>query len=162
MSPVAFTRPVAALAAACALVLGAAGQAAADSTPAPEPLPRASSEMLRPIAPPAAVNPPPGARSIADGDGIRTARSERPVAPGVKLTSYDRLESDKWLRADALIVDLAGSAKVDYLHPDKVARREPVSRLAQEHLRLHPEDADDSDRGGLLRARAPGVRTPGV
>ncbi|WP_063729538.1 phosphodiester glycosidase family protein [Streptomyces sp. RTd22] len=133
MSPVAFTRPVAALAAACALVVGAAGQSAADSTPAPEPLPRSSSEMLRPIAPPPAVNPPPGARSIADGDGIRTARSERPVAPGVKLTSYDWLESDKWLRADALSVDLAGSAKVDYLHPDKVARRDTVSRLAQAH-----------------------------
>lgn len=141
MSPVAFTRPLAALAAVSALMLGAVGQAAADGNPvpAPEPLPRASSEMLRPVAPPAAVNPPAatgpssGARSVADGDGIQTARTSRPVAPGVKLTSYDRLESDKWLRADALSVDLTGSAKVDYLHPDKVARRKPVSRLAQEH-----------------------------
>ncbi|WAP54036.1 phosphodiester glycosidase family protein [Streptomyces sp. S465] len=134
MPPVAFARPLAALAAVSALVLGAAGQATADPTPAPapEPLPRSSSEMLRPIAPPAASGTT-GTRSVADGDGLQTARSSRPVAPGVRLTSYDRLESDKWLRVDSLSVDLAGGTKVDYLHPGQVAKRETVSRLAAEH-----------------------------
>ncbi|MGK3107306.1 phosphodiester glycosidase family protein [Streptomyces mordarskii] len=134
MPPVAFARPLAALAAVSALVLGAAGQATADTTPAPapEPLPRVSTEMLRPVAPPAASGAP-GTRSVADGDGLQTARSSRPVAPGVKLTSYDRLESDKWLRVDALSVDLAGGTKVDYLHPDQVAERRTVSQLAAEH-----------------------------
>ncbi|MCG0289699.1 phosphodiester glycosidase family protein [Streptomyces sp. PSAA01] len=134
MPPVAFARPLAALAAVSALVLGAAGQATADATPAPapEPLPRVSTEMLRPVAPPAASGAP-GSRSVADGDGLQTARSSRPVAPGVKLTSYDRLESDKWLRVDALSVDLAGGTKVDYLHPDQVAKRRTVSQLAAEH-----------------------------
>ncbi|GAA0546818.1 MULTISPECIES: phosphodiester glycosidase family protein [Streptomyces] len=134
MPPVAFARPLAALAAVSALVLSAAGQATADTTPAPapEPLPRASTEMLRPVAPPAASGAP-GTRSVADGDGLQTARSSRPVAPGVKLTSYDRLESDKWLRVDALSVDLAGGTKVDYLHPDQVAERRTVSQLAAEH-----------------------------
>ncbi|MEU7241778.1 phosphodiester glycosidase family protein [Streptomyces sparsogenes] len=139
MPPVALARPAAVLAAVSALLLGAAGQAAADNTPspAPEPLPRSSTEMLRPVAPPAAsgARGRDGAatRSVADGDGIETARSSRPVAPGVRLTSYDRLESDKWLRVDALSVDLGSGAKVDYLHPDKVAAREPVSKLAAEH-----------------------------
>ncbi|MET8178123.1 phosphodiester glycosidase family protein [Streptomyces sp. NPDC005336] len=125
---------MAVVAAVSALVLGAAGQATADNTPAPapEPLPRSSAEMLRPIAPPAARHAP-GPLSVADGDGLQTARSSRPVAPGVRLTSYDRLESDKWLRVDSLSVDLAGGTKVDYLHPDKVAKREAVSRLAAEH-----------------------------
>ncbi|MFE5165336.1 phosphodiester glycosidase family protein [Streptomyces sp. NPDC056697] len=134
MPPVAFARPLAALAAVSALVLGAPGQATADTTPAPapEPLPRVSTEMLRPVAPPAASGAP-GTRSVADGDGLQTARSSRPVAPGVKLTSYDRLESDKWLRIDALSVDLAGGTKVDYLHPDQVAKRRTVSQLAAEH-----------------------------
>ncbi|AEM83686.1 phosphodiester glycosidase family protein [Streptomyces violaceusniger] len=134
MPPVAFARPLAALAAVSALVLGAAGQATADTTPAPapEPLPRVSTEMLRPVAPPAASGAT-GTRSVADGDGLQTARSSRPVAPGVKLTSYDRLESDKWLRVDALSVDLAGGTKVDYLHPDQVAKRRAVSQLAAEH-----------------------------
>lgn len=136
MPPVALVRPVAVLAAVSALLLGAAGQAAADSphSPAPEPLPRSSAEMLRPIAPPAASGRGDASvRSVVDGDGIETARSSRPVAPGVKLTSYDRLESDKWLRVDSLSVDLASGTKVDYLHPDKVAAREPVSQLAAEH-----------------------------
>lgn len=139
MPSLALARPAAALAAVSALLLGATGQAAADSTPspAPEPLPRSSAEMLRPIAPPAAGGArgraDSGARSVVDGDGIETARTSRPVAPGVELTSYDRLESDKWLRIDALTVDLGGSTTVDYLHPGKVAAREPVSKLAAEH-----------------------------
>ncbi|MBI0295769.1 phosphodiester glycosidase family protein [Streptomyces sp. PRKS01-29] len=134
MPPVAFARPLAALAAVSALVLGAAGQATADHTPAPapEPVPRSSSEMLRPVAPPPASGTT-GTRSVADGDGLQTARSSRPVAPGVRLTSYDRLESDKWLRVDSLSVDLAGGTRVDYLHPDKVAERRTVSQLAAEH-----------------------------
>ncbi|MET7935781.1 phosphodiester glycosidase family protein [Streptomyces sp. NPDC005322] len=125
---------MAVVAAVSALVLGAAGQATADNTPAPapEPLPRTSAEMLRPVSPPAA-GAAPGTRSVADGDGLETARSTRPVAPGTLLTSYDRLESDKWLRVDSLSVDLTGGTKVDYLHPDKVAKREAVSRLAAEH-----------------------------
>ncbi|WP_206314601.1 phosphodiester glycosidase family protein [Streptomyces coryli] len=60
--------------------------------------------------------------------GTRT----RPVAPGVELTSFNRLESDKWLRANALSVDLGGSAKVDYL-AGKVSERKTVADLAKEH-----------------------------
>ncbi|MGO4425557.1 hypothetical protein AB4Z54_44425, partial [Streptomyces sp. MCAF7] len=83
---------MAVLAAVSALLLGAAGQAAADNphSPAPEPLPRSSAEMLRSIAPPAASGArgrgDASVRSVVDGDGIETARSSRPVAPGVKLT----------------------------------------------------------------------------
>ncbi|WP_197359199.1 phosphodiester glycosidase family protein, partial [Streptomyces clavuligerus] len=75
-----------------------------------------------------------GARGVVDGDGIETARSSRPVAPGVRLTSFDRLESDKWLRVASLSVDLDGSgAAADYLFPGKVAARDTVSALAARH-----------------------------
>ncbi|MER5871570.1 hypothetical protein, partial [Streptomyces sp. NPDC002044] len=47
-----------------------------------------------------------------DGDGVETARTSRQVAPGVRLESYDRLEADRWLRIDELVVDLGGSAGV--------------------------------------------------
>ncbi|QKV96796.1 phosphodiester glycosidase family protein [Streptomyces sp. NA02950] len=140
MPPVAFARPLAVLAAVSALVAGAAGPAAADDTraPAPEPFARDAAEMLRPIAPPppAAAEGEKGAAdttSVADGDGLQTARTSRPVAPGVELTSYDRLESDKWLRVDSLSVDLTAGSRVDYLHPDKVTKRLPVSELAAAH-----------------------------
>ena len=69
-----------------------------------------------------------------DGDGIETARASRPVAPGVRLNSYDRLESDKWLRVDTLSVDLDGSGvRADYLSSGKVADRHTVSELAAGH-----------------------------
>ncbi|MCZ4087540.1 phosphodiester glycosidase family protein, partial [Streptomyces antarcticus] len=47
-----------------------------------------------------------------DGDGVETARTSRQVAPGVRLESYDRLEADRWLRIDELVVDLGGSGGV--------------------------------------------------
>ncbi|MFG3255591.1 phosphodiester glycosidase family protein [Streptomyces sp. NPDC048172] len=62
--------------------------------------------------------------------------TERPVAPGAKLTSFDRLESDKWLRADALSLTLGGGAKgtrADYLSSGKVSERKKVSELAKAH-----------------------------
>nr|WP_323449120.1 phosphodiester glycosidase family protein [Streptomyces sp. YSPA8] len=100
--------------------------------------------MLRPVAPPppsAPLRDSPGPdaesaapRGIVDGDGIETARSSRPVAPGVRLTSYDRLESGSWLRVDTLAVDLGGSGvRADYLFPGRVAARETVSALAARH-----------------------------
>ncbi|WP_425583745.1 phosphodiester glycosidase family protein [Streptomyces macrosporus] len=64
---------------------------------------------------------------------MELSRTTRPVAPGTTLTSFDRLESDKWLRADALSVDLDGAAEVDYLSPGAVAERATVSELAAEH-----------------------------
>ncbi|MGW8949563.1 phosphodiester glycosidase family protein [Streptomyces sp. NPDC055709] len=127
------------MAACTALALGAVGPAAAGTAPPPEPLARSAADMLRPVSPPAASNTEgTGANgfesfSIAEGDGLETARSTRPLAPGVELTSYDRLESDKWLRVDALSVDLTGGTKVDYLYPGKVAARRTVSQLAAEH-----------------------------
>ncbi|MGW7199710.1 phosphodiester glycosidase family protein [Streptomyces chryseus] len=125
-------RPVVLLATVAALTAGAIAPAAAGTTP--DPRPRTAAEILRPVAPPPASAPAAGARSVVDGDGIETARHTRPVAPGVRLTSYDRLESDKWLRVDALSVDLGGSGvQADYLHSGKVSDRRPVSALAAAH-----------------------------
>ncbi|MDV9202530.1 multidrug transporter, partial [Streptomyces sp. Wh19] len=120
------------LATVTALTVGAISPALADSTP--DPRPRTSAEILRPVAPPPASNPAREAGAVADGDGIETARTSRPVAPGVRLSSYDRLESDKWLRVDNLSVDLAGSGvRADYLSSGKVSDRHTVSELAAGH-----------------------------
>ncbi|GAA2992453.1 phosphodiester glycosidase family protein [Streptomyces fulvorobeus] len=114
-----------------AAVAGAISPATADGNPDPRPLD--TTEVLRPVAPPPASNAAGGATSVVDGDGIETARSSRPVAPGVRLTSYDRLESDKWLRVDTLSVDLDGGVRADYLSTGKVAERRTVSELAAGH-----------------------------
>ncbi|WP_406151315.1 phosphodiester glycosidase family protein [Streptomyces sp. NBC_01012] len=125
-------RPLVLLATVAATALGAVAPAAAD--PTPDPRPHTTAEILRPVAPPAASGPSGGARSVVDGDGIETARASRPVAPGVRLSSYDRLESDKWLRVDTLSVDLDGSGvRADYLSSGKVADRHTVSELAAAH-----------------------------
>jgi len=125
-------RTVVLMAAVSALTAGAISPAVADSSP--DPRPRDAGEVLRPLAPPPASSPQARPTGVVDGDGIETARSSRPIAPGVRLTSYDRLESDKWLRVDALSVDLHGSgARADYLSSGKVADRRSVSELAARH-----------------------------
>ncbi|MGW6512589.1 phosphodiester glycosidase family protein, partial [Streptomyces niveus] len=132
MGPGIARRSVVLLAAVTALTTGAITPSVADSTP--DPRPRNAAEVLRPVAPPPASRPAGTVRSVVDGDGIETARSSRPVAPGVSLTSYDRLESDKWLRVDALSVDLdGGGVRADYLSSGKVADRRSVSELAAGH-----------------------------
>ncbi len=133
MGPRLAGRSVVLLATVTALMAGAIPPAAADTTP--DPRPRNAAEVLRPIAPPPANGPRGTPGSVADADGIETARSSRPVAPGVALTSYDRLESDKWLRVDALSVDLGGGGvQADYLSSGKVADRRTVSELAARHV----------------------------
>lgn len=112
------------LAALCALGLGLAPPALAG----PDGRPAAPATVPSPASP-SSVRP----LGIADGDGLELSRTTRPVAPGTTLTSFDRLESDKWLRADALSVDLDGGAGVDYLSSGKVSGRATVSELAAAH-----------------------------
>ncbi|MEV6239680.1 phosphodiester glycosidase family protein [Lentzea sp. NPDC051838] len=57
---------------------------------------------------------------------IETERTERPVAPGVTLGSFDWYHPDGWIRGDALAVDL-GQAKVGYVDNGHVAQAAPLS-----------------------------------
>ncbi|MER6914367.1 phosphodiester glycosidase family protein [Streptomyces sp. NPDC000594] len=134
-------------AALAALLIGPAGlvsPATADSGGDADPRPANPAEVLRPVAPPPPSAPDPGGapaparqRGVVDGDGVETARTARPIAPGIRLTSFDRLESDKWLRVDTLSVDLDGAGArgvgADYLSPGRVAARDTVSALAARH-----------------------------
>ncbi|NJQ03005.1 multidrug transporter [Streptomyces sp. PLAI1-29] len=124
------------LATAAALLLGAVPPAAAADTD-PRPLTRA--DVLRPVAPPPAGTPTgagaaerPGTAAEPDG-ALETSRTTRPVAPGVDLTSFDRLTPGAWLRADALSVDLRGGARVDHLSSGEVTRPGTVSALVSAH-----------------------------
>ncbi|SER61373.1 3',5'-cyclic AMP phosphodiesterase CpdA [Lentzea xinjiangensis] len=60
---------------------------------------------------------------------IETERTERPVAPGVTLSSFDWYEpggSGGWIRGDSLAVDLT-RARVGYVDPGTVTRAVPLS-----------------------------------
>ncbi|MGW2256424.1 phosphodiester glycosidase family protein [Streptomyces sp. NPDC001780] len=144
MGPGIAKRSAVLFAAVTVLTAGAAVPSAADSNR--DPHPRTAAEILRPIAPPPAGAPPTDPRtpadaragaapgSAVDADGIETARTSRPVAPGVRLTSYDRLEPAGWLRVDALSVDLAATGtRADYLSSGRVSDRRTVSELAAQH-----------------------------
>ncbi|WP_329034646.1 phosphodiester glycosidase family protein [Streptomyces sp. NBC_00178] len=124
-------RPLVLLATVSATAWGAVAPAAAD--PGPDPRPYTAAEILRPVAPPPASGPSGRPGAVVDRDGIETARASRPIAPGVRLDSYDRLESDKWLRVDSLSVDLDGGVRADYLSTGRVADRRTVSELAAGH-----------------------------
>ncbi|OEU96915.1 phosphodiester glycosidase family protein [Streptomyces oceani] len=84
-------------------------------------------------AAPSAPAPLGGGPGSPAGEGMELSSTSRPIAPGTELTSFERLKPDKWLRADALSVDLNGSARVDYLSSGKVTDRRTVSELAAEH-----------------------------
>ncbi|TCO48953.1 phosphodiester glycosidase family protein [Actinocrispum wychmicini] len=64
---------------------------------------------------------------------IETARTTRPVAPGVSLSSFDWYESGAaggWVRGDSLTVDLGAGTTIDYLSPGHVTEAAPVSAQA--------------------------------
>ena len=101
-------------------------------TPTPPTSPVHHSSALLTRAPAASA----ARAGIPDGDGMELSRTSRPVAPGTRLTSFQRLESDKWLRADALSVELGSGrrgTRADYLSSGKVSTRKTVS----EHVKAH-------------------------
>ncbi|MFD1150944.1 phosphodiester glycosidase family protein [Saccharothrix hoggarensis] len=103
-------------------------------------------QSLTPVAhaapPGAAAQPPPDvvdlpgvavAPAVDPARRIETARTTRPVAPGVSLDSFDWYEpggAGGWIRGDALTVDLTSGTRVDYLHPGHVSAAEPLSAQA--------------------------------
>lgn len=84
--------------------------------------------------------PPTGSTTRADDPEPRleTFDTERPVAPGVTLTSFDAYGPDaytgtpNWLQGDLLTTDLTGGVSVDYLFPGQVTETAPVSEQADE------------------------------
>ncbi|SMC88258.1 Calcineurin-like phosphoesterase [Lentzea albidocapillata] len=64
----------------------------------------------------------------ADSPGrVETERVERPVAPGVTLSSFDWYRPDGWVRGDTLAVDLT-KAQVGYVDPGTVSQAVPLSQ----------------------------------
>ena len=84
--------------------------------------------------------PPAGsvARAEDPEPRLETFDTERPVAPGVTLTSFDAYGPDaytgtpNWLQGDLLTTDLTGGVSVDYLFPGQVTATAPVSEQADE------------------------------
>jgi exopolysaccharide biosynthesis protein len=109
---------------------------------------------------------PPGAISVATAvptagaaTGIETARSTRPVAPGVTLTSLDRYDATGWLRTDSLSTDLAGGARVGYLSSGEVSKVEPIRASADRTRAVAAVNGDYFDINNSGAALGVGIQS---
>lgn len=64
-------------------------------------------------------------------DALPVSEVTSPVAPGLDLTEFDRLDARGWIRGDVLTADLGrGTLRPAYLSPGVVAARSPLSEQA--------------------------------
>ncbi|MFG2295823.1 phosphodiester glycosidase family protein [Streptomyces sp. NPDC048603] len=103
--------------------------------------------------------------------GADTARTTRRIAPGVRLESYDRVEADRWLRVDELVVDLdAPGLGVEYLGgpgaatgPRHGAPRGTVAEAAARHQAGHGRRVVAAVNGDFFDIRGTGAPLgPGI
>ncbi|BCJ36081.1 hypothetical protein Athai_35840 [Actinocatenispora thailandica] len=105
----------------------------------------------------------PPVRTVAATDtlpnSVEINRTTRPVAPGVTLSSFDRYESEGWLRAQSLSVDLSGGNGVDYLSADPVASdqtiREQVKAQPRAVAAINGDFFDINDTGAPKASASP-------
>ncbi|MCE6993907.1 phosphodiester glycosidase family protein [Saccharothrix sp. S26] len=156
-----FPRPrPTALAAALVFALAAATPAAHAEPP---PSPVFASTAAAHAEPPSLVDLPgvAVAPAVDPARRIETARTTRPVAPGVSLSSFDWYEpggAGGWIRGDALTVDLTAGTKVDYLYPGHVAAAEPLSAQADRTRAVAAVNGDFFDINNSDAPRGVGVQ----
>ncbi|GIF72805.1 hypothetical protein Asi02nite_23230 [Asanoa siamensis] len=105
--------------------------------------------------------PAPSTRitATAADASIETDRRTRPVAPGLELTSFDRLDANGWIRADALTADLAGEGlSVDYVNTGAVARTAPLRGVVDQAGAVAAVNGDFFDINQSGAAQGIGVR----
>ncbi|MFD0788407.1 multidrug transporter, partial [Micromonospora azadirachtae] len=95
---------------------------------------------------------------VEPAGGLETAKSSRPVAPGVQLTSFDRYDAEGWLRADALTADLSGGVTVDYVNSGAVSRAEPLRAAADRTRAVAAVNGDFFDINNSGAAQGIGIR----
>ncbi|MFG1695214.1 phosphodiester glycosidase family protein [Nonomuraea sp. NPDC049309] len=93
----------------------------------------------------------------AESRRLETAKTTRPVAPGISLTSFDTFDELGWLRADALTADL-GSAKADYVFSGEVSKTEPLSGPARRSRAVAAVNGDFFDINNSGAAQGIGVQ----
>ena len=111
---------------------------------------------------PAASSRPESAVTLAavePAGGLETAKTTRPVAPGLDLTSFDRYDAAGWLRADALTADLSGGLTVDYVNSGAVTRDEPLRAAVDRSRAVAAVNGDFFDINNSGAAQGVGIRS---
>ncbi|MDZ5444746.1 phosphodiester glycosidase family protein [Micromonospora sp. 4G57] len=102
---------------------------------------------------------PAGTAGVEPAGGLETAKSTRPVAPGLDLTSFDRYDAEGWLRADALTADLSGGVTVDYVNSGTVTRDEPLRAAVDRSRAVAAVNGDFFDINNSGAAQGIGIRS---
>ncbi|RQX16026.1 multidrug transporter, partial [Micromonospora chalcea] len=112
-------------------------------------------------APRASSRPDPAVAlaGVEPAGGLETAKSTRPVAPGLSLTSFDRYDAAGWLRADALTADLGGGLTVDYVNSGEVTRDEPLRAAVDRSRAVAAVNGDFFDINNSGAAQGVGIRS---
>ncbi|MFG1765988.1 phosphodiester glycosidase family protein [Micromonospora parva] len=110
------------------------------------------------VTDPAATASTSPTNGLEPAGGLETTKTTRPVAPGVRLTSFDRYDADGWLRADALTTDLAGGSTVDYVNSGAVSRAEPLRKAADATRAVAAVNGDFFDINNSGAAQGVGIR----
>ncbi|SCG58457.1 phosphodiester glycosidase family protein [Micromonospora inositola] len=100
-----------------------------------------------------------GEAGVEPASGLETAKSTRPVAPGLDLTSFDRYDAEGWLRADALTADLSGGVTVDYVNSGAVTRDEPLRAAVDRSRAVAAVNGDFFDINNSGAAQGIGIRS---
>lgn len=103
--------------------------------------------------------PVSAAVAIAPPTVLETDKDVRPVAPGVTLTSFDRIDSLGWLRADALSASLSGGATVDYLYSGAVSKPETLASPADRAHAVAAVNGDFFDINNSGAAQGIGIQS---
>lgn len=90
---------------------------------------------------------------------LETERVDRPVAPGVTLSSFDRIDQGGWLRGDALTADLTGGSTVDYLYSGAVSTPEPLAGPANRAKAVAAINGDFFDINNSGAAQGIGIQS---
>ncbi|MFG2010158.1 phosphodiester glycosidase family protein [Micromonospora sp. NPDC048868] len=141
---------------------GAPAPATDPSLTAAEDAPRASSYSAGSVTlagdPAASMSATAAPTGVEPAGGLETAKTTRPVAPGLNLTSFDRYDADGWLRADALTADLTGGLTVDYVNSGAVSRAEPLRGAVDAARAVAAVNGDFFDINNSGAAQGVGVR----
>ncbi|HEX5597288.1 MAG TPA: phosphodiester glycosidase family protein [Micromonosporaceae bacterium] len=139
------------------LALGAVPPAYAQ--PAPEPV--SAGATAAEDAPRSSSYPASYSSLLADApaQSIETAKTTRPVAPGLTLTSFDSFDANGWLRADALTADLSGGLTVDYINSGEVTKAEPLRRSVDRSGAVAAVNGDFFDINNSSAAQGIGIRS---
>jgi exopolysaccharide biosynthesis protein len=100
----------------------------------------------------------PAYRLTVPGESVQSDRVDRPVAPGITLTSFDVFGRTGWLRAHVLNADLGEESVGVDLIADKVSQARPLAQAANAQHAVAAVNGDYFDITETFAAEGPEIQ----